>query len=113
MSGLIPGAATPNHTFDVYNSDSDTGATQAVSLNFNNNVSSALPGSDTTIVVDCGQGAVSDSYTGWMTGHFIGNVGPGAKMACTMNVTLNSGVPNTDQGLQDLFDGVFTGSIGS
>jgi len=82
-------------------------------LNFNNSGISTLPGGDTTIVVDCGQGAVPLSYSDWITGHFIGNVSPGATMTCTMSVSLNSGVPNTDAGLFDRFDAIFTGSVGS
>lgn len=112
VSGLIPGGPSSNHSFAIHNTDADTGATQAITLNFDNNPSSTLPGSDTTIVVDCGQGSVSDTYSGWMSGHFIGNVGPTAVLTCSFNVTLNSGVPNSDAGLQDAFDAVFTGSLG-
>ena len=112
VTGLIPGGASSNHTFAVHNADVDANATQAITLNLNNSGTSTLPGGDTTIVVDCGQGAVSDSYTGWITGHFIGNVGPGGTMSCSFNVSLNSGVSNSDQGLIDTFDAVFTGSMG-
>lgn len=112
VTGLIPGGPSSDHTFAVRNTDADTGATQAITLNFDNNPSSTLPGSDTTIVVDCGQGAVSDTYSGWMTGHFIGNVGPTAVLTCSFKVTLNAGVPNSDAGLQDAFNAVFTGSLG-
>jgi hypothetical protein len=112
VTGLIPGGPANTHTFAVYNSDADVNATQAVNLHFNNSGASTLPGGDTTVVVNCGQGAVSDTYLGWMSGHFIGNVNPTTTMSCTMDVSLNSGVPNSDAGLSDYFDAVFTGSVG-
>lgn len=111
VGGLVPGGTPVVHNFDVKNTNSDTA--QSITLNFNNNPASTLPGTDTTVVVDCGQGSVSDSYSGWMTGHFIGNVSANTTMNCTMSVSLNSGVPNSDQGLSDYFDAVFTGSAGS
>lgn len=112
VGGLIPGGPASVHTFLVHNTDTDTGAVQAVTLKFND-TGSTLPGTDTTTVVDCGQGAVSLNFNDWVIGHFIGNVNPTATMSCTMSVSLNSGAPSSDAGLSDHFDAVFTGSVGS
>lgn len=110
VSGLVPGGPAGNHNFTLSNHDSVNA--YSVSLNFND-TGSTLPGGDTTIIVNCGQGAVSDSYSGWVTGHFVGNISASGALACTMSVSLNSGVGNSDIGLSDHFDAVFTGSVGN
>lgn len=112
VSGLYPGGPASNHSFDLHNTGTNG---LAVNFNFNNDGSSTLPGTDTTIAVDCsadGGAFVSDTYSGWMTGHALGTVAAGDTMTCSMSVSLNSGVGNSDIGLFDKFDGIFTGSEG-
>lgn len=111
VTNLYPGGPVSSHTFTVHNTGANT---LAVDFKFNNDGSSTLPGSDTTVAISCtGGNTFSDSYAGWMTGHSLGNVGTGVTMNCTMDVSLNSGVSNSDAGLFDKFDGLFTGTEGS
>ena len=73
-----------------------------------------LPGSDVTIDVVCsGYANESHSYSDWINvGYLIGTVNDNSTLSCSMTVTLNSGVGNSDANKAAIFDAIFSGTVG-
>ena len=112
VGGLVPGVASATQNFSLHNTDGDTGADMAVTMQLTPTGANTMSGDDLTIKVNCGGGDIIDTYTNWInSAHSLGTITAGATAACTMNATV-TGAGNSAMGKSAVFDATFTGTVG-